>query len=157
MRQKFVIQKNDEQQKLIVQEYAELDKDILSFICEERHDLAKIETALQKGREALIAALRTDNMYPPVLYARAIADVIIENLAAENALSQEIVFDDNSYVSRDQNRSDDPEDIDDEDGELEDLLDDDLDDDFEDKKIVKSLKSSIRIADDDGLDTDDEN
>jgi hypothetical protein len=161
MKQKFIIQKNDDDRQLIVQEYAELDKDILSFICEERHDLARIESALKSGREALIAELRTDNMYPPILYAQAIADVIIQKLTDEERREHEVVFDDDSYIRKDQRRGGEREDADEEDSDLEDLLDEDLDDEdlddeYDDKKLMKNFKSSIKIADDDSLDVDDD-
>jgi hypothetical protein len=161
MKQKFIIQKNDGDRQLIVQEYAELDKDMLSFICEERHDLSRIESALKSGREALIAELRTDNMYPPILYAQAIAEVIIEKLTDEEWAAHEVVFDDNTYIRKDQRQSGEREDVDEKDSDLEDLLDEDLDDEdlddeYEDKKLVKNFKSSIQIADDDSLDVDDD-
>ena len=156
MRQKFVIQKNDEHQKLIVQEYAELDKDILSFICEERHDLSKIEAAVEKGRDTVIAQLRTDNMYPPILYAQAIADVIIEKMSGEEAAEQEVVFDDNHYIAKGLQQSGSDDEIDEEDGDLDELLDEDLDDEYDDKKLMKDFKSSIKIADDESLDVDED-
>jgi hypothetical protein len=156
MRQKFVIQKNDQDQTLIVQEYAELDKDILSFICEERHALAKIQAAVGKGREALIAELRTDNMYPPILYAQTIADVIIEKMADAGNGEQEVIFDDSSYITKDLQRSGAAEEIEEEESDIEDLLDDDLDDEYNDKKLMKDFKSSIQIADDDSLDVEED-
>ena len=156
MKQKFVIQKNDDDRQLIVQEYAELDKDILSFICEERHDLATIESALKSGREALIAVLRTDNMYPPILYAQAIADVIMQKLTDEEPAAHEVVFDDNHEIGKDRRQSGESEDVDEEDGDLEDLLDEELDDEYDDKKLMKNFKSSIKIADDDSLDVEDD-
>ena len=156
MRQKFVIQKNDEHQKLIVQEYAELDKDILSFICEERHDLSKIEAAVEKGRDTVIAQLRTDNMYPPIRYAQAIADVIIEKMSGEEAAEQEVVFDDNHYIAKGLQQSGSDDEIDEEDGDLDELLDEDLDGEYDDKKLMKDFKSSIKIADDESLDVDED-
>ena len=151
MRQKFIVQKNDDQGMLIVQEYAELDKDILSFICEERHPLEQIEHAVQGGREAVIAQLRTDNMYPPILYAQAIADLVMAQVEeGENDL-QELVFDDNQYISKDLQETEEAE-VEDKDSDLDDLLDDELDDEYDDKKLIKDFKSSIQIADDDSLD-----
>jgi hypothetical protein len=128
----------------------------LSFICEERHELAKIETAVEKGREAVIAELRTDNMYPPILYAQTIADVIIEKMTDSGLGEQEIVFDDSSYISKDLQRSGAEEEIEEEDGDIDDLLDDDLDDEYNDKKLMKDFKSSIQIADDDSLDVEED-
>ena len=156
MRQKFVIQKNDQDRTLVVQEYAELDKDILSFICEERHALSNIETAVGKGREAVIAALRTDNMYPPILYAQPIADVIIEKMGGAESGEQEVIFDDSSYIAKDMQRGGSEDEIEEEDSDLDDLLDEDLEDEYDDKKLMKDFKSSIQIADDDSLDVEED-
>jgi hypothetical protein len=157
MRQKFVIQTDGDQQRLIIQEYAELDKDILSFICEERHEISKIEAAADLGQEALIAALRTDNMYPPRPYAVEIADAVVFQLTGKEPSPRELVFDDNNFISKEGQAPVEEEDLDEDGGELDELLDDDLDDEYDDKKLVKDFKSSIKIADDDSLDVDDEN
>lgn len=157
MRQKFIVRKNDDKQMLIVQEYAELDKDILSFICEERYPLEQIEQAVQGGREAVIARLRTDNMYPPILYAQAIADLVMAQLGEGGDDQQELVFDDNTYISKDLQPPLEESELKDEESDIEDLLDEDLEDEYDDKKIMKDFKSSIQIADDDSLDVDEEN
>ena len=156
MRQKFIVRKNDEGQMLIVQEYAELDKDILSFICEERYPLGQIEQAVQGGREALIARLRTDNMYPPILYAQAIADLVMAQIREGEDDRQELVFDDNNYIAKDLQAPLEENELKDEESDIDELLDEDLEDEYDDKKIMKDFKSSIQIADDDSLDVDEE-
>ncbi|MCF8079228.1 MAG: hypothetical protein K9K88_08115 [Desulfobacterales bacterium] len=157
MRQKFIVRKNDGGQMLIVQEYAELDKDILSFICEERYPLGQIEQAMQGGREALIARLRTDNMYPPILYAQAIADLVMAQLTEGEDDRQELVFDDSNYIAKDLQAPLEESELKDEESDIDELLDEDLEDEYDDKKIMKDFKSSIQIADDDSLDVDEEN
>jgi len=156
MRQKFIVRKNDEGQMLIVQEYAELDKDILSFICEERYPLGQIEQAVQGGREALIARLRTDNMYPPILYAQAIADLVMAQIREGEDDRQELVFDDNNYIAKDLQAPLEESALKDEESDIDELLDEDLEGEYDDKKIMKDFKSSIQIADDDSLDVDEE-
>jgi len=156
MRQKFIVRKNDDGQMLIVQEYAELDKDILSFICEERYPLGQIEQAMQGGRETLIARLRTDNMYPPILYAQAIADLVMAQLMEGEDDRQELVFDDNNYIAKDLQAPLEESELKDEESDIDELLDEDLEDEYDDKKIMKDFKSSIQIADDDSLDVDEE-
>jgi hypothetical protein len=141
---------------LIVQEYAELDKDILSFICEERYPLGQIEQAMQGGRETLIARLRTDNMYPPILYAQAIADLVMAQLREGEDDRQELVFDDNNYIAKDLQAPLEESELKDEESDIDELLDEDLEDEYDDKKIMKDFKSSIQIADDDSLDVDEE-
>ncbi len=156
MRQKFIVRKNGDGQMLIVQEYAELDKDILSFICEERYPLGQIEQAVQGGREALIARLRTDNMYPPILYAQAIADLVMAQIREGEDDRQELVFDDNNYIAKDLQPPLEESELKDEESDIDELLDEDLEDEYDDKKIMKDFKSSIQIADDDSLDVDEE-
>lgn len=157
MRQKFIVRKNDDGQMLIVQEFAELDKDILSFICEERYPLGQIEQAVQGGREAVIARLRTENMYPPILYAQAIADLVMAQFGKGRGDRQELVFDDNQYISKDLQPPLDESELKEEESDIDDLLDEDLDDEYADKKIMTDFKSSIQIADNDSLDVDEEN
>ena len=74
MKQKYVILKNDEKNELIIQEYAELDKEMLSLLCEESYNGPFIESAISAGKDALIVALRTQNLYPPGLFAARSGD-----------------------------------------------------------------------------------
>ena len=47
---------------------------MLSLLCEEAYDCQTIKSAmLQPERITLIVALRTNNMYPPGIYAEQIA------------------------------------------------------------------------------------
>jgi hypothetical protein len=76
MKQKYAIVRDDKNKQLIVREFAELDKEILSLLCEETYADKRIRAAIRKGREELIAALRTKNLYPPGIYAKKIADAV---------------------------------------------------------------------------------
>jgi hypothetical protein len=69
MKQKFLVQKSASNAQIIIRENAELDKELMSLLCEERFEIATLVTALENGRESLIAALRTLNLYPPKAYA----------------------------------------------------------------------------------------
>ena len=156
MKQKYVVLLDNETGKLAIQEYAELDKEMLSLLCEETYDAAVIKAAMDKDRNALIQALRTHNMYPPGTYTERIADAIVEmfqpgaNSSAELFFEERELFDPVVAAVVDE-----PDDDEDEDAgiEVDDLLDDDIDDDFEDKGIIKGLKNSIKISDEDpGID-----
>ncbi|MCB2146012.1 MAG: hypothetical protein KQI81_06015 [Deltaproteobacteria bacterium] len=156
MKQKYVVLLDNETGKLAIQEYAELDKEMLSLLCEETYDAAAIKAAMDKDRNALIQALRTHNMYPPGTYTERIADAIVEmfqpgaNSSAELFFEERELFDPVVAAVVDE-----PDDDEDEDAgiEVDDLLDDDIDDDFEDKGIIKDLKNSIKISDEDpGID-----
>jgi hypothetical protein len=76
MKQKYTIIKDDKNKQLIIREFAELDKEILSLLCEETYDQKLIRSAIKSGKEDLIAALRTNNLYPPGIYADKIANAV---------------------------------------------------------------------------------
>jgi hypothetical protein len=152
MKQKYVVLLDNDKGELAIQEYAELDKEMLSLLCEETYDALSIKAAMEKDRNTLIHALRTHNMYPPGAYTERIADAIVEmfqpgaNASAELFFEERDLFD--PMVEEVENEADG-----DEDGdagiEVDDLLDDDIDDDFEEKGIIKDLKKSIKISDED--------
>jgi hypothetical protein len=151
MKQKYVVLLDNENGKLAIQEYAELDKEMLSLLCEETYDAAAIKAAMEKDRNALIQALRTHNMYPPGTYTERIADAIVEMFKPGANASAELFFEERNMfepvVESAANEPDDDED--DDDGlEVDDLLDDDdIDDDFEEKGIIKGLKKPIKTSD----------
>jgi hypothetical protein len=47
MKQKYVVLLDNETEKLAIQEYAELDKEMLSLLCEESYDAEMIKTAME--------------------------------------------------------------------------------------------------------------
>jgi hypothetical protein len=158
MKQKYVVLLDNEAGKLAIQEYAELDKEMLSLLCEETYDAATIKAAMEKDRNALIQALRTHNMYPPGTYTERIADAIVEMFQPGANSSAELFFEERDMfepvVETAVDEPDDDEDEDEDAGlEVDDLLDDDIDDDidedYEEKGIIKGLKKSIKISDED--------
>jgi len=158
MKQKYTIQRNDADNALLLQEYGELDKEIMSLLCEETYAAETIKTALASGKKELIAALRTRNMYPPSVMADKIADAVMTLYQSEGAPTAEILFDDRDlFEMESQQANDEEEDIETDDGDIDALIDEDIEDDYEDKKIIKDLKSSLKVADDDSVETDDEN
>jgi hypothetical protein len=145
MKQKYVVLLDGENGRLAIQEYAELDKEMLSLLCEESYDAETIKAAMEKNRNALIQALRTHNMYPPGVYTERIADAIVEMFQPGANTSAELFFEERELFEP---LSDSPIDDDDDDGmDVDELLDDDIDDDFEEKGIIKNLKKTIKIAD----------
>lgn len=128
MKQKYTIAKDRKTGGLTIQEHAELSKDMFSLVCEESYDKQKIEKALAEGRTALIATLRTPNLYPIADYIEQIADAVSrlynEKEAQEDQV--ELVFDD---VELFQQEEEDIEPEDEDSVEIDDLLDDDTPDD----------------------------
>jgi hypothetical protein len=156
MKQKYAIIRDDDQKTLVVREYAELDKEMMSLLCEETYAQDKINAAINEGPLAVITAIRTNNMYPPTLFAQAIAQAITGLLNEGGNQSAELFFDDKDLFNQEIVMP--PEEADeevDEEVDVDDLLDDAMDDDFEDDKVLKELKSSIQVADDETPDIDD--
>ncbi|MBC2709852.1 MAG: hypothetical protein HGJ94_02195 [Desulfosarcina sp.] len=151
MKQKYVVLLDNETEKLAIQEYAELDKEMLSLLCEETYDAKAIKTAMEKDRNTLIQALRTHNMYPPGAYTERIADAIIEMFQPGANTSAELFFEEREmFDPMDEETINESDDDDDDTGmEVDELLDDNIDDGFEEKGIIKDLKKSIQISDED--------
>ena len=150
MKQKYVVLLDNETGKLAIQEYAELDKELLSLLCEETYDAEAIRTAMKKDRSALIQALRTHNMYPPGMYTERIADAIVEMFQPGANTSVELFFEERKmFDPMEKEVVSGPDEDEDTGGEVDDLLDDGIDDDFEEKGLIKDLKKSIQISDED--------
>jgi len=94
MKQKFVISKSDDKKEFKIEEFAELEKEIMSLMCEEDYSIKDIKAAIAEGKEALVSLLRTKNIFPPSLWIRAIADTVIELHGNKQEQSIEIFFDD---------------------------------------------------------------
>ena len=109
MRQKFLIQRNDKNDDLHIEEYANLnreyknnflkkDQELFSLLCEETYDKKTIISAIENGRENLILALRTPNMYPIDIYSEKIADAVIGLYDSQNSFHTELLFDDKEFL-----------------------------------------------------------
>ena len=160
MKQKYSIHKDIEKQRLVIKEYGELNKEILSLLCEEAYPENVIKEAINEGKEALIHALRTRNMYPPGVFANSIADLVIALYGSEGAQSTEIMLDDKEFFEgKGINVPQEEKDVEGDGGDIDSVLDggieDDMDEVYEEKKIIKDLKSTLKVADEDAADADD--
>lgn len=160
MKQKYSLIRDPEKNTLIIKEYAELDKEILSLLCEESYTDEGVQAALPQGEQGLIAMIRTHNLYPPGFYSQKIAAAITEMYSENGNPSVELFFDDRELFadnSQDTVSVDEEEESDSEEPsvEVDNLLEeDDLKDDFdEDTNIVNNLKSSLKVSDDDSSDS----
>ncbi len=157
MKQKYSILKDGGSNQLIIREYAELDKEILSLLCEETYENAAVKSAINAGKEAVIAALRTNNLYPPGIYAEKIADSVIDLYGSKGKKSVDLFFDDIELLTRKSKIEPVVEEIEDDSTDLDELLEDDFDETYQEKNEIKNLDSSFKIADDDFEDVDDPN
>lgn len=145
MKQKFTLIKNDEQKKIIIKEYAELDKDILSLLCEETYDMEMVSAAIASGKEAVNRALRTKNMYPPSAYMNQIAETVIQLFEPDGDNSKDLLLNDMDLLLPPEEEIPEIEDEIGDGGNIDDLLDDD--DEVDEKLEVEKLQSSLKIAD----------
>ena len=155
MKQKFLIQKNDAENQLTIRESAELDKEVMSLLCEVTFQADAIKAALETGREALIAALRTRNMYPPRTYAEMIADAVQKLYQSKESDTTELLFDDLDLLTQERAAAAVLDDLEDEASEIDELLEDDFDDDYEENDI-KQINSPIKIDENSPTDLDEE-
>jgi len=165
MKQKYTVLKNDEKNELVIREYAELDKEIFSLLCEEIYNGDVVKSAIKKSKESLISALRTQNLYPPGIYMDKIADAAVSlyESADMNQHPLDILFNDINFLTKEPREPEIPEEEIEEEpvvaDDLDDLLEDDIDDiedDFDDKSSIDPINSPLKIADDESLDIEDE-
>ena len=148
MKQKYLISKENDQKKLIIKEFAELDKERLSLLCEEEYDNKIIKSAISKGKEALISELRTNNMYPPGVYAEKIAQAVIDIFGSKDSQPIELSFNDVDLLIKEEAPSEDIDEIESIADGIDELIGDDLEEIPGDKNAVEKIKSSVKIAGD---------
>ena len=156
MKQKYLILNDRENKQIKIQEFAELNKETLSLLCEEAYDYKTIKSAISIGKDELIAALRTNNMYPPGIYANQIADAVIDIHKSKEQESVELFFDDINLLTKSRKAIKIAGQDDDESADLVEMLEDDFDDAYSEKDEIKKIDSSLKIADDDYADGDDD-
>jgi len=110
MRQKYVISRDGAKNKLKIREYAVIDKNLkkvessmlkkgnFSFLCEETYESAIVVSSISKGMNALVATLRTRNIFPIEPYAAQIAKSVMALYNTTKDGSVELFFDDVDLV-----------------------------------------------------------
>jgi hypothetical protein len=157
MKQKYTISKNDEKTGIIIKEYAELDKEIFSLLSEETYEDEIVKAAVANGKDALVQALRTQNLFPIGIYSEAIAAAVIKMYETGDDQAIELAFDDLDLMAKENDIPISLDEIDEDDVEIDDLLDEDLpEDDFDEKDDIKNLPYSLKISDDDPADLDED-
>ncbi len=160
MKQKYLISRNDEKNKLTIKEFAELEKqNEYTLLCEETYSGQAIKSAITKGKQALISTLRTTNLYPPALYAEKIAEVIMSLFSSESDQSVKLFFDDKDFFSKELEKPEDVDDIESKPGEFDELLAEEPDE-FnkfrENDNAIKNTTSPIQISENGMLDIEEE-
>ena len=152
MRQKYLIINDRENKQFKIQEFAELNKETLSLLCEETYDYKTIKSAVTTGKDALISTLRTNNLYPPGIYAEQIASAVVQLQKSKDEESVELFFDDINLLTKKRPSPEITEPFVDDPADLDGMLEDDFDDDLSEKDGLKKIDSSLKIEDDDFVD-----
>lgn len=158
MKQKYTILKNDEKTGIIIKEFAELDKEKFSFLCEETFEDKTVKSAIEKGQDTLIKTLRTQNLFPLGIYAKEIAAAVKKMYESGDDQPVELLFNDIDLLTKEEERPLPLDEIEEEAVGIDDLLDEDVpEEDFDEKTDIKNLSRSLKISDDDsgGIDDDD--
>jgi hypothetical protein len=155
MKQKYLILNDKANKQIKIQEFAELNKEMLSLLCEEAYDYKTIKSAISAGKEELIAALRTNNLYPPGIYAVQIADAVIDLHQSKEQDSVELFFDDKNLLIKTQKPVKVVEQVEEEPAALDEMLEDDFDDSYNGKDEIKKDNPSLKFVDDNLVDGDD--
>ena len=149
--------KNDKKNELIIQEFAELDKEMFSLLCEESYAGDSIQAAISAGLAELIDALRTPNMYPIGHHAEQIANAVKEIYAAKGDQTNEIYFDDLELVAADREKALEVlQGIQDETENIDELLAEDIEENYEGKITIDKIKSVLKVVEDEQGDTEDD-
>jgi hypothetical protein len=156
MKQKYLIINDKKNKQFKIQEFAELNKETLSLLCEEAYDYKTIGSAVSAGKDALISTLRTNNLYPPGIYAEKIAYALVQLHKSKDEESVELFFDDINLLAKKRQASGTTMEFEDDSADLDDMLEDDFDDDYPEKNGLKKMESSLKIEDDDYVDINDD-
>ncbi len=154
MKQQYLIAKNEAKQELIIREFAELDKELLSLLCEETYSAEAIKSAISEGKDALIEALRTPNLYPIGAYIKKIADAVLALYKKKGDQSTEVFFNDMDLLATPPQKQVSVEDIEPEDKEIDELLTEDANENPTGDLAVDKIKSAIKVSDDDSTPVD---
>lgn len=156
MKQKYVILKDAEKKNLIIREHAELDKEIYSLLCEETYGDSNVMKAISGGKEVLIAALRTNNFYPPILQAGKISDAVMAVYASGNTQPVEIYIDDIEHLAKEPIELLTDDTIESESEQIDEIFEESFEENYEGKGSMDKLKTSIKIAEDEFVDNEED-
>ncbi len=121
MKYKFLIQKNEKKDELIIREMSELEKGSFALTYEETFKMVDISDAVELGDASLIQAIRTKRFFHNITSSQVIVSGIKTLLSDNNKDSLEVAFDDFDDIVVEVMEV---EEVEDEDVKLDDLLDD---------------------------------
>ena len=156
MKQKFTILKGETDNQMVIQEHAELDKEILSLLCKESYEEEQVRAAMTRNVDTLIAVLRTRNLYPTRFAAEKISQGVFRYF--ESGGPVDVFIDDAECMANKQETCAVVEDMGDGSTEIDDLLtdDDEMEESYDEAMDIDKLNPSIKIADDESVDVEED-
>ncbi len=100
MKQKYLISKDDDGKTLCLKEFAEVERGEYGMLCDVVYDLGTIASAASGGTDKLISLLRTQDFFPRGLYARLMAESIIDLIGSPDRKSVELAIDDKDSLAQ---------------------------------------------------------
>jgi hypothetical protein len=100
MKQKYLISKGDDGKTLSLKEFAEVERGDYGMLCDVVYDMDTIASAASGGVDRLISLLRTQDFYPRGLYARIMAESIIDLIGSPDRKSVELAIDDKESLAQ---------------------------------------------------------
>ena len=100
MRLKYTMEKKSKVNELILREYTEIDEENFVLLNETIYNPGKIASAVSKSERELLIALRTENMFPPNIFASRLFEMVTTLLNSKKRHFIEIVVDDLEYVDK---------------------------------------------------------
>lgn len=143
MKQRFVISRNTGGEKIVIKEYAELDKGVYSLLCEESYAVEALEVALAEGPDHVVALLRTESFFPTSYFAEKLIATLADYFQQGSGDTAKIEADDAECIKNPA-----PDTSDEENGGIDDLLDVDGEEMADDEAPVGKLDAPIKIAED---------
>lgn len=157
MKHKYVFSKDTATGGLLIREYAELNKDVFSPVCEIIYEVKQFEKALALGPMALLTEMRTQNFFPPSSFSEKIVLGISDMMSSGDQEMIEILCDDAEFLTKSLDGHDIFDEIDDDEEEtLDDFIDEDLPDAFDDDVKTGGVASADLDIEDDDMEDEEE-
>jgi len=141
MKQRFSISRNTGGGKIVIKEYAELDKGMYSLLCEEAYAVEAVEAALAQGADQVITLLRTESFFPISCFAEKLIAILDDYLQQGSTEIVRMDADDTECINI-QPRQVTPEGSD----GIDDLLGVDTEEIIEDEEPAGKLEAPLKIA-----------
>ena len=147
MKHKFVLSKENENATLLIREFAELNKDTFVLVCEASYDAEQIREAMARGREAVLAKVRTPNFYPPITFTERVVSGVLDLMGAEEKRMVELFCEDAEFLTKGLHAVESFEKIEEEEETLDVFIEDDFPDGFDEDK-ADPIGTSVDIDED---------